>query len=233
MDREQILNDQITMLKVMLDGRQSAIWTALPGIVQSVDYDAVTCEVQLAIKAPITDENGVQTFVDLPVLPDVPIVFPRAGGFIITMPLDVGDEVLVVFASRCIDAWWQNSGIQKPMEARMHDLSDGFAIPGPCSQMRLPDSAFSDERIEIRNDAGDVFFSMGTKFGMVNQDTDLKTLLSDLTDAVNGFMETVSALGLLPPGTPVTNTMIAPAATSAVAALAAVTTEIGALLEDS
>jgi hypothetical protein len=171
--------------------------------------------------------------VNLPLLINVPIVFPASGGFLLTLPLAAGDEVLVVFASRCIDSWWQSGGVGRPMEARMHDLSDGFAIPGPRSQAKLPGAAVSTTKAQLRNNAGTVYLQVGTKFAMKNASTDLKTTLSDLVAAVNGFMATVAALGLSPPGTNVTNTMIAPAAITSVADLAAVLTKINNLLEDA
>jgi hypothetical protein len=65
-----------------------------------------------------------------------------------------------VFASRCIDAWWQSGGIQRPMEARLHDLSDGFAIPGPRSQSRLPAGAVSSTSAQLRNDAGTTYIEI-------------------------------------------------------------------------
>ena len=64
----------------------------------------------------------------------MPVVFPGGGGFALTFPVAAGDECLVVFASRCIDAWWQSGGVGEPMEPRMHDLSDGFALIGVRSQ---------------------------------------------------------------------------------------------------
>lgn len=153
-DRNQLLNDAEAAQRAVLDGRQSTIWTAMPGIVKAVNLTKMTCEVQPSIQGQIEDENGRIQAVNYPLLVDVPIVFPSAGGFMITLPLAAGDEVLVVFASRCIDAWWQSGGIQRPMEARMHDLSDGFAIPGPRSQPKLPAGAISATAAQIRNDAG-------------------------------------------------------------------------------
>ena len=44
-----------------------------------------------------------------------------------------GDECLVVIASRCIDAWHHNGGVQSQTDFRMHNLSDGFVIVGPFS----------------------------------------------------------------------------------------------------
>jgi hypothetical protein len=158
-DRAQLLNDQEEGFRLAFDGRQVGIWTALPGIITAVDFSTMTCSVQPALQATIIDENGATQLVNLPLLIHVPVVFPSAGGFTITLPLKVNDEVLVVFSSRCIDSWWQSGGIQKPMEARMHDLSDGFAIPGPKS---LPNkiSGISSTGAQIRNDAGTTYIEI-------------------------------------------------------------------------
>lgn len=152
-DRSQLLNDAEQAMRLVLDGRQSTMWTAMPCIVESVDLEAMTIKAQPSIQGIIEDESGKTQNVNLPLLADVPIVFPSAGGFIITFPIEAGDEVLVVFASRCIDSWWQSGGIGRPMEARMHDLSDGFAIPGPRSQPKVVENV-SPTAVQIRNDAG-------------------------------------------------------------------------------
>lgn len=159
MDRRGLLNDPEETQRLILDGRQSTMWSAMPAIVTKVNLVAMTIECQPAIQGTITDENNVTTYVNLPKLVDVPIVFPSAGGFTITFPIAIDDEVLVVFASRCIDAWWQSGGIGKPIEARMHDLSDGFAMPGPKSQPNvLPGISSTD--LQIRNKAGTSFISL-------------------------------------------------------------------------
>lgn len=153
MDRAQLYNDVEEAQRLLLDGRQATIWTAIPAIVQSVNFSQMTIEAQPTIKGVVEDENGKKEFVNLPLLINVPIVFPSAGGFTITFPIAANDEVLIIFSSRSIDAWWQSSGIQKPVEARMHDLSDGFAIPGPRSVPRKV-SGISTSALQIRNDAG-------------------------------------------------------------------------------
>ena len=85
------------------------------------------------------------------------------------MPLPAGSEVLVIIASRCIDAWWQLGGINNPaMESRMHDLSDGFAIPGPMS---VPNAALqgtvSSSNLQIRNTLGTTYVEI-TAAGGIN-----------------------------------------------------------------
>lgn len=156
-DRRELLNDLEEGFRVAFDGRQVGIWTAIPGIVQSVNMVKLTCVVQPAIQGSIINQNGVSTLVNLPLLVDCPIVFTKGGGFLFTVPLAVHDEVLVVFSSRCIDAWWQQGGVQPAMELRMHDLSDGFAIPGPFSQPKRPLGPVSTDTMQMRNDAGDAY----------------------------------------------------------------------------
>lgn len=155
-NRVELYNDIEEVIRTAMDGRQVSVWTAIPGIVQTVNFTNMTCSVQPSIMGAIVDQNNVATSVTLPLLVDVPIVFPSAGGFTITFPMAQGDEVLVVFSSRCIDAWWQSGGVQQPMEARMHDLSDGFAIPGPKSVPKAI-SSISSTGCQIRNNAGTTY----------------------------------------------------------------------------
>lgn len=229
-DRSQLLNDAEQAMRLVLDGRQATMWTAMPGIVTAVDLAKMTCSVQPAIQGTIENENGALQNVNLPLLVDVPIVFPSAGGFAITFPLAAGDEVLVVFGSRCIDAWWQSGGINRAMEARMHDLSDGFAIPGPKSQPNVL-GTISATDVQIRNAAGSVYLSIGAdgKIGFKNATTDLKTVLTDLQSALNTFMTTLAGFG--GGGSPVTQAMLQTPAATAQTALGNVLTKIGALLK--
>lgn len=153
MDRRERFNDPLEALRAAMDGRLAEVWTALPGIVQSFDPDAMTVTVQPSVKGTITAPDGATSRVPLPLLVDVPVVFPSGGGFTLTFPVREGDECLAVLASRCIDAWWQSGGVQEPLEPRMHNLSDAFAFVGPFSQPRtLPD--VSTEDVELRTDDG-------------------------------------------------------------------------------
>lgn len=166
MDRNQLLNDPELAIRYALDAVQARMWTAMPAIVTKVDLTEMTVECQPAIKGVITNEDQSETYVNLPVLVDCPICFPSAGGFTLTLPIAVGDEVLVIIASRCIDAWWQSGGVQLPIELRMHDLSDGFAIPGPRSLPRKV-SSISPTNAQLRNDAGTTFLEI-TPTGRIN-----------------------------------------------------------------
>lgn len=134
MDPRERWDDPEEALRVAMEGMRSGLWTSLPGIIQSFDPGAITAEVQISIKGVVQALDGTARFVDMPLLVDVPVFFPRGGGCTLTFPVSSGDECLVAFSSRCIDGWWQSGGVQAPMESRMHDLSDGFAFVGFFSQ---------------------------------------------------------------------------------------------------
>ena len=139
-----------------------------------------------------------------------------------------------MFASRCIDAWWQSGGYNnKPLEFRMHDLSDGFAIPGPRS---LPKAALvtggaSATDLVIRTNEGTTYLSLTSagKIGFANATTDLKTILTNLESTLNTFMAALAALSGGSAPTP-QSALQAPA-TAAVTSLGTILTEIGALLK--
>ena len=156
MNREERLDDPEESLRLAMESQQAQIWTALPGVVAAVNLAAQTLSVQPTVQGSVASPNGAKQLVNLPLLVDVPIVWPRAGGFALTFPITAGDEVLVVFASRCIDSWWQSGGIGASAEARMHDLSDGFAILAPTSQPKKL-SGVSSTNVQLRDESGTTY----------------------------------------------------------------------------
>jgi hypothetical protein len=193
MDRRERLDDPEESLRMALDGHQATVWTALPGIVSAVDLAKQTVSVQPAIQGQVAAADGSLKFVNLPLLVDVPITWPRAGGFALTFPIAIGDEVLVIFSSRCIDAWWQSGGVQPPAEHRMHDLSDGYAILAPTSQPKKL-SGVSATNVQLRDAAGTTFVEIApggivriTSVSEVNISTPLAKIVAqniELTGAV-------------------------------------------------
>lgn len=131
-----------------------------PGIIQDFNPTEMTVSVQMGIRETVQIGNSdLVEEVALPLLVDVPVVFPNAGGYSITFPIRVGDECLVVFGDHCIDAWWQSGGVQSEVEQRNHDLSDGFAIVGIRNiQRALP--GYSTNSVQVRNDAGSSYFEI-------------------------------------------------------------------------
>lgn len=138
MDPRERTRDRELAVGAALDGRQAEIWTCLPGIVQSFDATKMTCSVQPTVQGQFRNQQGAYQNQTLPLCVDCPVVFFGGGGFLMTVPISAGDEVLIVFSSRCIDGWWQTGQISPQAEFRMHDLSDGFVLPKVFSLTKIP-----------------------------------------------------------------------------------------------
>lgn len=159
MDIRERMGDNEEALRSAMEAHAAQVWTALPGIIQSFAPKAVTCTVQPAIQGSITGQNGQTQQTNLPVLVDVPVVFPRGGGFVLTHPVTAGDACLVIFASRCIDGWWQGGDVAPALSQRMHDLSDGFAFVGPFTAAGLTPPV-NTEDVQLRSLDGKVFIGI-------------------------------------------------------------------------
>lgn len=150
--------DEIEIARRALDAASIDLRVAAPGIIQSVDYGRQTCTVQLAIREQLNHEGDLE-WVDIPTLPDVPFFVYSGGGYCLTLPVAPGDECLVVFGDSCMDAWWQNGGVQNQADHRRHDLSDGFAIVGFRSQPNVV-GGFSSGSAMLRNVSGSAYIEI-------------------------------------------------------------------------
>lgn len=152
-------NDFLATMKVAMSSQQTSVWTAVPGIIEDFDPAHMTCTIQPAVDSQVRDEFGAVISQSRPLLLDCPVQFPAGGGCTLTFPVAKGDECLVVFSSRCIDAWWQSGGIQLQAELRMHDMSDGFALLGFRSLPRVI-PGISTSAVQLRSDDGAAFIEV-------------------------------------------------------------------------
>lgn len=133
--RERYLNPDETFT-LAFEGRQTRIWTMIPGIINKVpgsNGGKMTVDVQPALNGRTTDINGGESFLQMPVVLDCPILFPGGGGVTLTFPLKVGGECAIFFSARAIDNWWASGQVSDTHSYRMHSLSDGFCMPGVLS----------------------------------------------------------------------------------------------------
>lgn len=68
--------------------------------------------------------------IEFPEFVDVPVISLQGGGKSLSFPIAEGDYCLLFIAERCFDNWWVGGDFQSPLEMRMHDYSDGFALVG-------------------------------------------------------------------------------------------------------
>ncbi|GLG01592.1 hypothetical protein Alches_16320 [Alicyclobacillus hesperidum subsp. aegles] len=152
-------NNEEEFYRTLMDTVAANIRVAMPGIIQAFDPVEQVVSVQPAIRERIRNPDLSYSWVKLPLLLDVPIVFPRAGGFSLTMPVQQGDECLIVFGDMCMDGWWSSGGVQNQPDKRRHDLSDGYAILGVWSQPRVI-SNYATDAAQLRTDDGQTYISL-------------------------------------------------------------------------
>ena len=122
-----------SVIKLFLDNALREVNVALPARVNSYDPAAGTVNVQPTVQVGFRDEAGARGVEDIPVITDVPVLFPGAGNFRITFPIVKGDTILLIVPSQSIDRWMQetkNNVTTDPADDRRHSLEDAIAIPG-------------------------------------------------------------------------------------------------------
>lgn len=110
-------------LKIVLDNFQANLHTQT--IAKVVKVNADTVDVQPVINRVVGDK-----VIELPVFIEVPPIFLMGGQSHIAMPISIGDYCLLFFTERCFDRWYNGDDMQPPLELRMHNYSDGFALIG-------------------------------------------------------------------------------------------------------
>lgn len=101
--------------------------TALPGVIEAYDWKTRKATVKPTVKEVYADGKALS----LPLIPNVPVVWPHGENCSLEMPLKRGSGVLLLFAARSLDDWLEGQGEERePDDPRMHHLSDAIAVPG-------------------------------------------------------------------------------------------------------
>lgn len=127
-DLYQVLDDKL--LEALAN-----LHTVTIAVVTAVNDTTIDCQ-------PVINRQVNGQSVRLPVFADVPPVFMQGGGSYTAHPIAVGDYCLLMFTERCYDNWYAGSDFLSPLEMRMHDYSDGFALVGinpQASAILIPD----------------------------------------------------------------------------------------------
>jgi hypothetical protein len=113
------MNQTLTLaqlIKQAIENRLLEVHTALVGRIERYDHQAQLADIQPTSKA-------------LPLLVDVPLLFPRAGDFFISLPVQVGDFVQVVLNESSIDDFLTETANKIDASGRF-TLQGAVAIPG-------------------------------------------------------------------------------------------------------
>lgn len=175
--------------------------TSITGHILAFDTVNQLAQVQIGIYAH--NEKG-ETLTPTPII-ECPVDFAGGGGWSFEHKLVPGDEGLIIFSQRCLDAWIQTGGMAENPVARFHDKQDACFIPGIRSKknaikdfqnngIRLRNADASvyhwlkdDGTIESKNDSASHTIKPDGSVESVNGSGYVKLLASGIVD-INGFL---------------------------------------------
>ncbi len=175
--------------------------TAIPAIIEEFNSVEQRAVVQITVKARIRIDSGERDEREdrlRPLLVDVPVQFPQAGGYSLTFPVKKGDECVVFFCERDISNWKNFGGIQPIGRDAPFNVNNAVAVLG-FSSIPKKISNFATDATELRNsttnqvislkESGDILIKSPTQ---VTIDTPKTHITGELT--VDGATELKSTL---------------------------------------
>ena len=121
------------IIEAAIEKRLDKLFVCLPGMVikyKHVDEklfpSAYMAEVQPLLKYNAPGQ-GVYL---LPIITNVPILFPRSTTAYLDFPIAPGDLVTLFFADKSLDKYLRSGGETDPQDTRLHYVNDAFAFPG-------------------------------------------------------------------------------------------------------
>ena len=149
----------------------------LPGTVERYDHTTQKASVLPSLRREYRD-GEVQ---DMPVIEDVPVVWPRTGSASLTMPMRRGDGVMLVMSDRSLDRWKQRGGLVTPRDTRKHALPDCVAVPGLYS-FADPSPQDNNDDTVLRQGAMEVRLDNRGRIQIGNQQEELLSLLEEMME---------------------------------------------------
>lgn len=120
------MKEMATLMRRAHDNMSRSMHTCMPGTILSYDASSQMASVQPSLNRQQPDGREEK----MPVVNNVPVVWPRSGGASMTFPVKPGDGCLLLFAERSLDEWKSSGGEVTPRDARRADLSDAVALMG-------------------------------------------------------------------------------------------------------
>ena len=134
---------------VQAQAERESTWGEMTGTIKSFDPETQTASIQPDYKPKHNGES-----IDMPVLEEVPVRFPRAGGFIITSPVREGDKVTLRPQMRSSEEFHTGGDDTPEKDTRSFALSDMEAFLDGGEALTDPISDFNSNNFEIRSADG-------------------------------------------------------------------------------
>lgn len=125
----------LEIFKEAIENRLSDVNTAIIAKVEKYDAKTQQVDVSPVLSNSIKKADGSFVEEKMQMLCDVPVLFPRAGGFFLSFPIKVGDHVQILFNQNSLESWYCQD-VASLAHLPKFTLQGAVAIPGlaPMSQ---------------------------------------------------------------------------------------------------
>lgn len=172
---------------------------------QIVSFDATkkSAKIQLLFKRVLPNN----TITSYPLLVDCPVFTLQGDGGAILMPITAGDQCIVLFSDRNIDAWYKNGAEAAPLNARSHDIADGIALVGLnslTSSLENYESGklkifYGDAQIVLNGGNVSIVNATGAEIDLTAAIITIKNGTTTLLTVLNGLITLLESLQVVGP----------------------------------
>lgn len=177
--RGKTTNDLREIVAVQIQAERESMIGEMPGRVVAFNPENQSITVQPMYR-PM--HNGEP--VDMPELLEVPVRFPKMGGFVMTTPVKPGDMVTLRPQMRTSENYHTGDMFESPNETRSMSLSDMEAFLDGGEPLTDPIPAFNNTNLEIRSANGEFKMEMSEdgKFKMEGSEGNWYDLMAQLVE---------------------------------------------------
>ena len=162
------------------DSLLNNLHTALPAKVHSysIANNYLVADLEILIKK----DNDDNEYTDYPILPSVPVQMPSGlgGDAFINVPLNEGDNGLIIFCETGIDSWLNSDGseVKAPSQILRHALGNAVFLPG-VNPFGKTFNNLSTDNVVINNESGGVTIHSNNHFEVKDVATGQKIKLGN------------------------------------------------------
>lgn len=191
----------VEVLQAFFDGQTADLHTMMPGKI--VSYDPATQSATVAPAFLRVYKATPNDPVAYPNISGVPVHQLTAGGAWVKLPVTAGDNCILVFAERALDAWIANGGQVDPVEVRRFNVNDCVAICGfnPKGEALVPKGAATS--LEIQN--GGIYMELTAAGKMTVKNAagnELVAVLNAISTDIKALLVDVQTGQCAAPGSP-------------------------------
>ena len=190
LNTEQQYDDYSESIGFILEQFKKGLKVCIPAIVQSYDSNTKRATVLPAIKQLFTDNTSLS----MPLLLDIPVLFPSSAQYTLVMPILNGDCVLLIVSERGISNFKKKYEESLPTNSLM-SIEDAVAIAGFGALNITPATTTG---CSMQNNSGvNAVIIEADKVSIIKGSNSISVLDSEIKATVSGASLTLTASSLI------------------------------------